>query len=293
MRLGVQIWRQCCSAGSSALEDCEEHMGDRVRTKTDVHPGGVSRRIVLQAAGGAVLLTGMAARRGPAAAAQQASPAASPGADDTLLGQRVVVRLRTVKEGQDIDALLAQIQEGFVPLVSDLPGLDFYFVAANPETRALFSVGVFADEAGVEESNRIAGEWVSANMMDAYEGDPAIHNGVIGVATQAPTGDLLGKHVILRLREPAPDSDVTEVMRLIGDEYVPLAEEIPGFVAYFGSEDAETEGQAYVGIFDDAAGGEASTTVAREWLTENNYVFFEGDPTVAEGVIGAAAEAGA
>jgi hypothetical protein len=49
--------------------------------------------------------------------------------------------------------------------------------------------------------------------------------------------------------------------------------------------------QAYVSVFDDKAGADESTQVAREWLTENAYTFFEGNPTVAEGVIGAAAEA--
>jgi len=34
-----------------------------------------------------------------------------------------------------------------------------------------------------------------------------------------------------------------------------------------------------------------STRVAGEWLTEHAYDFFTGDPTVVEGVIGAAAEA--
>jgi hypothetical protein len=45
-----------------------------------------------------------------------------------------------------------------------------------------------------------------------------------------------------------------------------------------------------VGVFDDKAGADESTRVAGEWLTANSYTFFEGDPTVAEGVIGAAAE---
>jgi hypothetical protein len=246
--------------------------------------------MMLKAAGGAVLLVGAVAQRAPAAAAQDASPVASPSGDDSLLGRHAVIRLRTVKADFEPAELLAQIQDGFVPLVAAIPGLEFYFAAANPETRALFSVGVFADEAGVEESNRIAGEWVAANMMDVYEGDPDVHNGVIGVATSAPASDLLAKHAVVRLRQPNPEWDVDEVMRLIGEGYVPLAEEIPGFVAYFGSADASTEGQAYVGIFDDTAGGEQSTTIAREWLTENDYTFFTGDPTVAEGAIGAAAQ---
>jgi hypothetical protein len=80
-------------------------------------------------------------------------------------------------------------------------------------------------------------------------------------------------------------------MALIGEGYVPLVEELPGFVAYFGSADVESGDQAYVVVFEDKAGTDESTRVAGEWLRENDYTFFEGDPTVAEGVIGAAAEA--
>ena len=46
-----------------------------------------------------------------------------------------------------------------------------------------------------------------------------------------------------------------------------------------------------MGVFADKAGADESTRVAGEWLAENSYTFFAGDPTVAEGVIGAAAEA--
>lgn len=251
-----------------------------------------TRRSLLKAAGVVTVLAYAATGVWPAALAQEASPEASPGAAASLLGRQVVIRIRTVKEGHDTGDLLAQIQEGFVPLAAAIPGLDLYLAAANPETRSLFSIGVFADEAGVAESNRIAGDWVQANMLDVYEGDPAIHNGVIGVSTAAPAGDVLGKHVLIRLREPSPDWEVDEVMRLIGEGYVPLVEAIPGFVAYFGSADAETGGQAYITIFDDLAGTEESTRVAGEWLKANDYTFFTGDPTLAEGEIGAA-EAGA
>lgn len=248
-----------------------------------------TRRSLLKAAGGGFLLVTAALGNQRLAAAQEASPAASPGAGAGLMGQQVVIRIRTVKEGHETDAVLAQIQEGFVPLVAALPGQALYVAAANPETRALFSIGVFADEAGVAESNRIAGEWVKANIPDVFEGDPAVHNGVIGVATAAPAGDLLGKHVLIRLRQPSPDWEVDEVMRLIAEGYVPLVEAIPGFVAYFGSADAATGGQAYITIFDDEAGTAESTRVAGEWLKANDYTFFIGDPTLAEGEIGAAA----
>jgi hypothetical protein len=110
-------------------------------------------------------------------------------------------------------------------------------------------------------------------------------------ATPAPasTGGLVGKYALIRLRQPIPDWSVAEVMARIGEGYVPLVREIPGFVAYFGSADPVSGDQAYVGVFADKAGADESTRVAGKWLTEHAYTFFAGEPTVVEGVISAAA----
>ena len=164
-------------------------------------------------------------------------------------------------------------------------------------------MGVFEDEAGAAESTRRAAEWGEQGAADFVEGEPAVYEGVIGVTAEsagaavtgspeaiASNGGLVGKYLVIRMRQPNPDWPVEEVMELIGEGYVPLVREIPGFVAYFGSADLVSADQAYVGVFDDKAGADESTRVAREWLTENSYTFFEGDPIVAEGVIGAAAE---
>jgi hypothetical protein len=258
----------------------------------DVAMRETTRRDALKLAGGAALIVFAGAGSDRAALAQEASPVASPASGNGLNGNYVVIRLRTVKPDRSADELMALIQERFVPLVEDVPGFVRYFSGVNSETRGQFSVGVFADEAGAAESTRRAAEWGDLGAADFVEGDPTVYEGVIGVAAEAPeaAGDLVGKYVVIRLRQPNPDWSVAEVMALIGEGYVPLAREIPGFVAYFGSENPESGDQAYVGLFDDKTGAAESTRIAGEWLTENSYNFFEGDPTVAEGVIGAAAE---
>jgi hypothetical protein len=264
-----------------------EQMGEREQFPVGATVPATRRSLLKLAGVLALVAAGPGSKR--LAVAQEASPVASPGAGASLQGQRLVIRIRTVKADHEPDVVLAQIQDGFVPLVAAIPGLDLYVAAANAETRELFSIGVFANEAGVAESNRVAGDWVKANIPEVFEGDPAVHNGVIGVGTTAPAEDLLGKHVVIRLREPNPDWEVDEMMRLIGEGYVPLVEALPGFVAYFGSSDAEAGDQAYITIFDDKVGTEQSTQVAGEWLKANNYTFFTGEPTLVEGEIGAAA----
>ena len=263
-----------------------------------------TRRVALKLAGGAALVALTGAGSGRAALAQAASPVASPAGGNRLNGKYVVIRIQTVKPDRSAHELMALIRDGFVPLVEDVPGFTWYVAGANPETRSQFSVGVFENEAGAAESSRRAAEWGKLGAADFVEGEPAMYEGVIGVAAEssdaavtgspealAASGQLAGKYVVIRLRQPNPDWPVADVLELIGEGYVPLVREIPGFAAYFGSADPVSGGQAYVGVFDDKAGADESTRIARAWLTENSYTFFAGDPTVAEGVIGAAAEA--
>jgi hypothetical protein len=264
-----------------------------------------TRRGALKLAGGAALLAFAGAGSDRVALAQEASPMASPAGASGLNANYVVIRLRTVKPDRSLDALMGQIQEGFIPLVEDIPGFRWYVTGANPETRVQFSVGVFEDAAGVAESTRRAAEWVKLGAAEFLDGEPTVYEGVIGVAAEAsgaavtgspealaPGGELVGNYLLIRLRQPNPDWPVAEVMARIGEGYVPLVREIPGFVAYLESADPVSGDQAYVGVFADKAGADESTRVAREWLTENAYTFFAGDPTMAEGVIGAAETAG-
>ena len=271
-------------------------MNSRGRGRVDVM-SETTRRFVLKLAGGATLLAFAGAGSGRASLAQEASPVASPAGGNGLNGKYVVIRIRAVKPDRSADELMALIQDGFVPLVEDVPGFIWYVAGADPETRGQFSVGVFDDEAGAAESNRRAAAWGTLGAADFVAGDPTVYGGEIGVAASGspealtPTGGLVGKYALIRLRQPNPDWPVEKVLELIGEGYVPLVREIPGFVLYFGSADPVSGGQAYVGVFVDKAGADESTRVAREWLTENAYTFFAGDPILAEGVIGAAAEA--
>ncbi|MFT4040276.1 MAG: hypothetical protein QM692_19000 [Thermomicrobiales bacterium] len=248
-----------------------------------------TRRAILKLAGGGLaLVVGAGAGWRPIVAANDATPAASPVAADSLLGQQVVIRLRTLKAETDAADVLAQIQEGFVPLVETIPGAVWYVVAANPDTHDLFSIGVYADAAGAEASGTAAQEWVAAHIPDVYEGDATSFTGEIGVATAAPAGDLHGKHIVVRLRQANPEWPVADVMHTINEGYVPLVEQLDGFVAYFGGADPASGEQAYVTVFDDAAGTAESTKVAGDWLKAHDYTFFTGDPVVTEGEIGAA-----
>ena len=144
-------------------------MNSRGRGRVDVM-SETTRRFVLKLAGGATLLAFAGAGSGRAALAQEASPVASPAGGNGLNGKYVVIRIRAVKPDRSADELMALIQDGFVPLVEDVPGFIWYVAGADPETRGQFSVGVFADEAGAAESNRRAAEWGTLGAADFVEG---------------------------------------------------------------------------------------------------------------------------
>ncbi|MFT4037154.1 MAG: hypothetical protein QM692_03160 [Thermomicrobiales bacterium] len=250
---------------------------------------GSSRRDLLKGVGGALLLASTGLITTSRLSAQEATPLASPETAGSLIDKHAVVRLRAMKQGHSVDELLAMVDEGFVPLMEDIPGLVWYAAAGNDETHAQFAVSVFEDAAGVEASTEQAMAWAKEGAGDLTEGDPTILGGVIGVsAAPAPAEDTKGQYMVVRLREPNPKWEVAEVMRLIDEGYVPLVQEIPEFITYFGLVDPATGRQAFVGVFEDKAGTDASTKAAGEWLTANAYDFFAGDPIVAEGRIGAA-----
>lgn len=55
-----------------------------------------------------------------------------------------------------------RVNETFVPLISAVPGfVGYYFTDAGDGT--MFSTSLFQDKAGVEESNKVAAEWITKN----------------------------------------------------------------------------------------------------------------------------------
>lgn len=100
---------------------------------------------------------------------------------------------------------------------------------------------------------------------------------------------LTGRYMVVRARTLAADLDAEEVLLTIRKGYVPLAQAIPGFVAYLGITNPSSRQTAFVTVYGDKAGTDESTRQAGAWLTENGYAFFEGDPIVVGGSVQAAA----
>jgi hypothetical protein len=78
------------------------------------------------------------------------------------------------------------VNETFVPLISAVPGfVGYYFTDAGDGT--MFSTSLFQDRAGVEESNRVAAEWIKKNP------------GTLPTAASVMTGEVIGHKVVEEL----------------------------------------------------------------------------------------------
>lgn len=122
---------------------------------------------------------GMAAALGGAtllrqrAAAQESTPAA---------GGAAFVALRSyhLRPDRTMDELAAMVGEGFVPIISKIPGFREYMLV-DAGDGAFFSVSVFADEAGADASTTNAADWVKANVAELIEGPPEVTEGSLRV----------------------------------------------------------------------------------------------------------------
>jgi hypothetical protein len=64
-----------------------------------------------------------------------------------------------------LDEVVRKVNEGFVDLISEMPGFVAYF-AINAGQGEYGTVSVFEDQDSAEESNRVAEEWVAENLGD-------------------------------------------------------------------------------------------------------------------------------
>lgn len=71
-----------------------------------------------------------------------------------------------------------RVNEGFVPLISQIPGfVDYYWVDGGDGV--MISTSVFQDQVGAKESNRRAADWVQQNLASLFPKPPQVTAGEI------------------------------------------------------------------------------------------------------------------
>jgi hypothetical protein len=141
---------------------------------------GVSRRGALRRLGtgaaAATLVVGTGLGR-LGAVARQSTPAAG-------TGLYIVIRRYPLVPGADTAELTRRVQEGFVPILRQVPGfVEYYTYAAGSDAIA---VSIFTDAAAAEESTRRAASWVAqANLGAFFAGPPEVLAGPVLLHAEA------------------------------------------------------------------------------------------------------------
>jgi hypothetical protein len=87
--------------------------------------------------------------------------------------------LRTYEMAADWDDdLVRHLDEGFIGQVAQVPGFVAYY-SLEAGARVFASVTIFDDRAGVEESNRLAAEYVQRRLLDRFPTSPEITAGEV------------------------------------------------------------------------------------------------------------------
>jgi hypothetical protein len=79
-------------------------------------------------------------------------------------------------------------------------------------------------------------------------------------------------------------TDDSEAGRLVRESFLPLLENVPGFIAYYWV-DAGEGVMASLSVFEDKAGADRSVEVAHEWIIDNAPNLFPNPPQVTEGLV--------
>ena len=79
-----------------------------------------------------------------------------------------------------VDEVMRRAEEGFVPIISKAPGFIAYY-ALDAGDGVVATISMFTDQAGAEESTRLAADYVRANLASLVPDPPEITAGEIKV----------------------------------------------------------------------------------------------------------------
>jgi hypothetical protein len=96
----------------------------------------------------------------------------------------IVIRRYQLLPGNSMDALVKLVNDGFVPIISKIPGFKEYLLV-DAAAGAHLSVSIFEDESGAEASTRDAADWAAANVAELIEGPPEVIEGWVRIHVSA------------------------------------------------------------------------------------------------------------
>jgi len=109
-----------------------------------------------------------------------------------------------------------RVSQGFVPIISKAPGFAAYYIV-DAGNDVIASVSVFQDQAGAEESNRMAADWVKQNIASLFSGPPEITAGAVTVHKSEAHDPIA---VVNALDAACNLGDIESVMALFADDAI-------------------------------------------------------------------------
>jgi hypothetical protein len=85
-----------------------------------------------------------------------------------------------------IEELQHRIEQGFLPIVQEVPGFHCYYVLGGE--KELVSVSIFESQSGAQESSRRAAEFVRNDPLKDLLGSPEVTEGELLITKEAMVG---------------------------------------------------------------------------------------------------------
>lgn len=82
-------------------------------------------------------------------------------------------------DASKVGQIMERVQQGFVPIISKGPGFIAYY-ALDAGQGVVASISIFKDQAGAEESNRMAADWVKKELVALLPNPPQVTAGEVG-----------------------------------------------------------------------------------------------------------------
>lgn len=134
-------------------------------------------RLTAGAAAGLLATVGLKGAGFRRAAAQEATPPPDTSA-------YVVIRRYQLLPDAAMDDLVERVTEGFVPIVSQIPGFQEYlFVDAGDG--AHLTISLYDDPSGAEQSTQDAADWAAEAVAELIEGPPEVTTGWVRIHIDA------------------------------------------------------------------------------------------------------------
>ena len=110
-----------------------------------------------------------------------------------------------------VDEIRREVNEGLLPIIKDVYGFQAYY-AIDAGGGRMATVSVFDDQAGAEESTRMAADWIRQNMPSLIPNPPEVLEGEVFANEAASAGPVSGvTDTVGGVTEPV--SGVTDTVR--------------------------------------------------------------------------------